>query len=176
MVIRKYKWYERELQNLQRAEIKNGFWIDAGCGQGAYTIPLALLVDKVLAIDRDSSNLDRLEKKINEMNIQNITIENADFTRNMLKQAKEIDGILFAFSLHYQKNLVFLEEILKEKEEKMDFKIVILEYERTIPVPWVPHPYPIGKIRELVKRNGIFNLEIIFQNNRYYIGKLTQIN
>ena len=134
MIARRYKDYERELRNLKKAGINGGTWIDAGCGQGAYTIPLAMLVDVVIAIDQNSGHLNKLDKNL--------------------------------------KNLEFLEELLNERRNKNQFTVVILEYERIIPVSWVPHPYPIEKIKELAQKNGKFNLKIIFQNERYYIGKL----
>ncbi len=60
MIARRYKDYERELRNLEKAGINGGTWIDAGCGQGAYTIPLAMLVDVVIAIDQNSGHLNNL--------------------------------------------------------------------------------------------------------------------
>ena len=42
---------EKELMNLQKTEISEGRWIDAGCGQGAYTVPLSTIVDSVLLIE-----------------------------------------------------------------------------------------------------------------------------
>ena len=70
--------FEKEKQNLLKAKIDEGEWIDAGCGQGAYTIPLATIVTKVLGLDKNEGNLERLERRIKENRIDNIRLKKGD--------------------------------------------------------------------------------------------------
>ena len=45
---------------LKRCDIQGGLWIDAGCGNGTFTFPLATLADQVIAIDKNPNNLSYL--------------------------------------------------------------------------------------------------------------------
>lgn len=164
--------YEKEFQNLLKANISGGTWIDAGCGQGAYTIPLSSLADSVLAIDQNSSNLRSLQNKLTRLRIANITTRQADFRDLKLYGEGDFNRILFTFSLHYSSNLSFLRNILNLKKDQDDFKIVIIEYTRTIPVPWVPYPCPIHKIIQLVAESDNYEVETKYQNNRFYIVEI----
>lgn len=163
---------EKEFQNLQKANISGGTWIDAGCGQGAYTIPLSGLVDSVLAIDQNNSNLRILQNKINRFHVTNVTIKQGNFKDLKLYEEGYFNRILFTFSLHYSKDLGFLQEILKLKKKQDNFKIVIIEYTRTIPVPWVPYPCPLPKIVQLISELDDYESNIKYQNNRYYIVEI----
>lgn len=40
--------YQQIIEQLRQCEIRGGVWIDAGCGNGIYTIPLATLVSEVI--------------------------------------------------------------------------------------------------------------------------------
>ena len=71
---------EKELLNLKRTEISEGRWIDAGCGQGAYTMPLSTIVDSVLAIDRNPSNIKHLQNRLKRKGIKNVEFLQIDFT------------------------------------------------------------------------------------------------
>ena len=168
MFVNKFFNFNKEYENLTTAGITGGYWIDAGCGRGAYTIPLSKLVDKVLALDLNTANLLQLQKKIEQEQIANIRLKQGDLRDRDEYKDKKLQGVLFAFSIHYQTNIEFLKELLKEKESQKGFKLVIIEYTRTTPVYWVPHPYPVEKI--LSKLSNIQQkAEIKFKNNRYYI-------
>ena len=164
--------FEKEKQNLLKAKIDEGEWIDAGCGQGAYTIPLATIVTKVLGLDKNEGNLERLERRIKENRIDNIRLKKGDLADISEYRYDSLRGVLFAFSLHYQKSLEFLLDIFQEKKEQEGFKIVIIEYVRRTPVPWVPHPCPPEKLEQILKQSAVFKMNIVFQNERYYIGIL----
>lgn len=161
--------YYKALKNLKLLNLKGGIWIDAGCGVGAYSIPLATYVDNVIALDTNTSSLEILEKERNINKIKNISIKNKDFNKELKNYNERIDGILFAFSLHFQPDInnVLLNsyEILKEKSGKL----VIIEYERHTRVPWVPYPLPEEKMLKLLKENHFNESDRIFKNNRYYI-------
>lgn len=166
--------FEKEKQNLLKANIDEGKWIDAGCGQGAYTIPLATIVTTVLGLDKNEGNLERLQRRIKETHIFNIRLKKGDLTAVSEYRLEGLRGILFAFSLHYQKNLDFLLDILQEKNDQEKFTIVVIEYVRRTPVPWVPSPCPPEKIEKILQRSSDYKMNIVFQNDRYYIGTVTK--
>ncbi|MFW9928608.1 MAG: hypothetical protein ACFFD1_04380, partial [Candidatus Thorarchaeota archaeon] len=56
--------YEKENINIQRIQIKDGLWIDAGCGSGAYTIPLSFYANSVIAIDKDRNEVDLIRDQV----------------------------------------------------------------------------------------------------------------
>lgn len=176
MTNRRFDGYEKEYQNLLKANISAGRWIDAGCGRGAYTIPLSGLVDSVLAIDQNTSKLSNLQNKLELLEITNIELKHADFRNKLVLTDGDFDGVLFTFSLHYASNLLFLTEFLEQKVQQRNFKIIIIEYTRTIPVPWVPYPCPPNKIEKLVEALDIYEIDNKYQNNRYYIIEIKNIN
>ena len=154
---------------MRRGKIRDGTWIDAGCGQGAYTIPLATQVEKVYAIDQNKKAIQVLNSRLQQLEITNVECTQASFNDIRQITEKNCQGVLFAFSLHYQENIEFLTEILQEKETQEHFKIVIIEYMRTEPVYWVPNPCPPEKVINKIPKNGSYRLEINYQNDRYYI-------
>lgn len=159
--------FGKEYENLIIAGINGGRWIDAGAGRGAYTLPLAQLVDEVLAIDINKGNTNRLKEMIKQLELSNIFVREGDLT-DIENYKEKIQGVLFAFSLHYQTDITFLKELLKEKKSKESFKVVIIEYIRIKPVSWVPHPYPPKKL--LIELSSMQQkAEIKFRNDRYYI-------
>ena len=163
---------EKELLNLKRTEISEGRWIDAGCGQGAYTMPLSTIVDSVLAIDRNPSNIKHLQNRLKRTAINNVLLQLGDFTDTKIYEKEEIQGVLFAFSLHYQTKLDFLQDIMRLKANNEDFKIVIIEYTRGTPVPWIPYPCPPEKIFNIMSELEGIECIIKFRNARYYILEL----
>ena len=83
---------------LKRCDIQGGLWIDAGCGNGTFTFPLATLADQVIAIDKNPNNLSYLKSKI--LTEKNIIPQQVDFNNSKWYE-QLVDGILFGFSLHY---------------------------------------------------------------------------
>ena len=166
---KKLRGYERELQNLNRAKIRGGVWIDAGCGQGAYTLPLAILTDKVYAIDQNRAAIQILKSRLQQEELKNVECKQGNFNDSTIFLEKKIEGVLFAFSLHYQEKIDLLVEILQAQSTQEHFRIVILDYMRTEPVYWVPKPCPPSKILHMIENNSLYKAEINYQNGRYYI-------
>jgi hypothetical protein len=40
---------------------------------------------------------------------------------------------------------------------------------REIPVPWVPYPLTLSKLKSLLVSIGFYQITTIYQNNRFYI-------
>ncbi|MFO7798076.1 MAG: methyltransferase domain-containing protein [Promethearchaeati archaeon] len=86
------------IQTLKDVGISKDQWVlDCCCGNGTYTIPAGELVGingKVFAVDRNSSKLDDLKKKIKEKNLQNIEIIEED-VESGISLPKKVDIMLF---------------------------------------------------------------------------------
>lgn len=161
--------YSKALKNLQMCSWTEGLWIDAGCGAGTYSLGLSFLVDQVIAIDTNNSSLKTLGKYIELNNIKNITPLYHDFNDPFGIISEKIQGMLFAFSLHFQRELQKVLTNAYESLHKNNGQVVIIEYERSSPVPWVPWPVPKKNLVYLMKKFGFSKFSLVFQNRRYYI-------
>ncbi|MHA2106054.1 MAG: methyltransferase domain-containing protein [Candidatus Hodarchaeales archaeon] len=161
--------YSKALKNLELLNLNKGTWIDAGCGEGTYAIPLSLFVDKVIALDTNLRDLKTLDNYMKDNKITNIEPIIFDFNNKFKNLFNNVDGVLFSFSLHFQKDfgstLNNSYEILKENGGR----IVIIEYERKIPVPWVPYPITEEKMIKLLEDAKFDNILRVFKNGRFYI-------
>jgi ubiquinone/menaquinone biosynthesis C-methylase UbiE len=143
-----------------------GIWIDAGCGNGTYTLPLANLVEKVLAIDQNKNNLLYLESLITQEN--KIITRQHDFTEPNWSD-KLVDGILFGFSLHETpKQLLVLQHAFNQL--KIKGKIIVIDYSSSTSVPWVPYPIPELELTELLTEVSFRKITIVKQNPPHRIG------
>ncbi|MFX1517721.1 MAG: class I SAM-dependent methyltransferase [Promethearchaeota archaeon] len=151
-------------EQLQLCGISKGTWIDAGCGRGTYTFPLATLASLVIAIDNNPYNISFLKSQLPTTNV--IVLER-DFTRDQL-YPNLVDGILFGFSLHYGPNPA---KAIKNAFNHLrpSGEIIIFEYTRDKSLPWVPFPMPRRKLILLLSRIGFKEIETILHNSRFYI-------
>ncbi|MCK4847985.1 MAG: class I SAM-dependent methyltransferase [Candidatus Heimdallarchaeota archaeon] len=145
------------VKQLERCDIRGKMWIDAGCGNGTFTFPLASMVSKVIALDTNKHNLSYLESKISsEMNIETKLF---DFNHPSWYE-NPVDGILFAFSLHY--NPIHKKSLENAYLQlKSGGRLVVFEYSSEKPVPWVPHPLPLIKLISILKKINFQDIQIV---------------
>lgn len=64
------------------------------------------------------------------------------------------DGVLFANVLHFTRRAV---DVLASAAQllKPDGRVVVIEYERRMPNPWVPHPLSLEKLADVARRAGL---------------------
>jgi ubiquinone/menaquinone biosynthesis C-methylase UbiE len=146
----------RVTEQLRLCKIKGGVWIDAGCGTGTYTIPLATLASRVIAFDKDSRDIEFLKKQLTSLT--NIKPMLLDFNKSSFNE--QVDGILFAFSLHYNKDP---KKALTNafNHIKKGGRILVIEYSRKKPVSWVPFPQPKEKLINALNNIGFRNNKIL---------------
>jgi ubiquinone/menaquinone biosynthesis C-methylase UbiE len=161
--------YSKAIKNLELLKLKRGIWLDAGCGEGTYAIPLSFLVDKVIAIDTNENYLKILKGYIKNYEITNIDAKLFDFNNKFNFSADVLDGILLAFSLHFQKKFdsVLMNSYYKLKQKVG--RIVIIEYETEHSVPWNPYPITEEKMAKHLETAKFSNISGIFKNSRFYI-------
>ena len=149
---------------LKRCDIQGGLWIDAGCGNGTFTFPLATLADQVIAIDKNPNNLIP----------QQVDFNNSKWYEQL------VDGILFGFSLHYHPiHQIALSHAFNQL--KKGRTIIIIEYASETPVSWVPYPLPEKKLISILTELSFINIQLVeslssrrkstFWNNASYILK-----
>jgi SAM-dependent methyltransferase len=99
----------------------------------------------------------------------NIIVNQKDFTKDQL-HSDLVDGILFGFSLHYQPNPT---QAIRNafNHLKPNGQIIIFEYTRGEPLPWVPFPLPKKKLIPLLAKTGFKEIDTILNNSRFYIIK-----
>ena len=160
---------DKALNNLRIAKVSGNIWIDAGSGDGAYTIPLAQIVSRVIAIDQDNDRIDRLQALAKQKHLSNIQFFTENFSHIHL-EVEPLDGILFAFSLHYNpepyKAIANLQKYLTPGGV-----IVIIDYDRIDPVSWVRFPINKTFAQNLLWQAKTQTIEELFHNSRYYILK-----
>ena len=159
--------YSKIVKQLERCDIRGKVWIDAGCGNGTFTFPLASMVSKVIALDTNKHNLSYLEsKKSPKMAIMTKSI---DFN-NPSWYKDSVDGILFGFSLHY--NSVH-KNALKNAylQLKPGGKLVVFEYSSEKPVSWVPYPLPLNKLIPILKDLSFQSIKVIENIPAHRIGR-----
>ena len=125
-------------------------WVDLGAGTGLFTQALASLLplqSSIVAIDKD----ERALKSIKVKSGISLRIQVQDFTE--ISTATKFDGILMANALHYVQDgdgfLSKLKSILNPARQ-----IVIIEYERRQPDPWVPYPINFEGLIALGQKAG----------------------
>ena len=79
---------------------RNGVVLDAGCGYGRFTIPLASKCELVVALDLSPSMLKRLKANIQRYGLTNIDLIRADL-RYLPFTSKRFDGIICWSTIYY---------------------------------------------------------------------------
>ena len=119
-------------------------WADLGCGDGVFTLALAMFLppgSQIFAYDLKRQNLPP------SLNGISIHFERLDFDNGHLP-VTDLDGILLANSLHYIKDKADLIQWLNVP------KFFIVEYERRSANPWVPYPIPSEELIKLFDSLG----------------------
>jgi len=149
--------FPKIVKQLERCDIRGNIWIDAGCGNGTFTFPLATIVFMVIALDTNKHNLSYLKSKSSpELNIKTKLF---DFN-NPSWYKSPVDGILFGFSLHdnpiHKKSLenAYL-------QLKSGGRLVVFEYSSEKSVPWVPYPLPLIKLISILKEINFQDIQIV---------------
>ena len=144
-------------------------WADLGAGSGVFTLALAELLGPdayIYAIDQSKKVLEIPSKP----GIAAILPQKADFTRTI--ELPLLDGILMANALHYVlKKEPFLNRIVKHL--KPQGHLLLIEYDRSIPNPWVPYPLTFSGFEKLCAKTNLINpKEINRRPSRYGQGEM----
>ena len=141
--------HEEASQFLKPVRISEGeVWADLGAGTGTFTEVLAKSVGqigRVHAVDRSKESLEQLSSLTQDFPV---TLHHQDFSQDL--NLANLDGILLANALHYSRRqkqvLSNLMPLLKPAG-----KLVVLEYDRQVPNPWIPFPVSKQKLVDLTR-------------------------
>ncbi len=137
-------------------------WADLGSGAGAFTIALATLLGgegKILSVDRDARAL-REQEKVLRARFPRLAVEFAvrDFTT--LTGLSDLDGVVMANSLHFQRDAEgFLERL--RGWLRPEGTLIVVEYDIELPNPWVPHPVPYRRFAKIAPEAGFSDVRLL---------------
>ena len=169
---------ERDAESLIAAAIPRtaGVWADVGAGGGRFTRALEHLLgpgSRIYAIDRDRKALARLARQADGTGGAVIPVV-ADLAHpfELSSGARpELDGMVFANSLHYFRDPA---ELLGRLVAWLgpEGRVVIVEYDDRGPNRWVPYPVPRSRLPDLLRRAGLKPPTITAERPSAYGGAL----
>jgi len=112
--------------------------IDLGCGFGTFSIPAARIVKgKVLAFDIETEMIDLMKEKINQQEINNIELYQADFIADETRlPAYSADYVMIFNILHHDHPEQILSEVFRIL--KKDAKAGIIHWRSDVETPRGP--------------------------------------
>ena len=157
-------------------EVQGGTWADLGAGTGVFTLALAERVGpggRIYAVDQDQRALRELRDTLNEMTrgadrigpeIETLT---ADFAGHL--PLRDLDGILLANSLHFQKDACAVLRRLR-RLVKPGGRVLVVEYDVQRRSPWVPFPLPAALFGTVAECAGLVRPRLIAERPSAYHG------
>ncbi|MFQ5977389.1 MAG: class I SAM-dependent methyltransferase [Candidatus Heimdallarchaeota archaeon] len=140
-----------------------GPWLELGSGIGNNTFPLSEKVGLVIALDMSSRDLMAQRQKKTE-----IYPLQADFQVRLPIRTDSLGGIFSSFSLHFVKEpaLVFREvgRVLRPGGT-----FILVEYQTSKSVPWIPFPLPKKSALRLLYHEGFESIKSLHETSRYFI-------
>lgn len=126
-------------------------WVDLGCGTGLFTQALAQLLPEGSVIHAVDTNKNAL-LKLPKLNHCQIVPHALDFEREAWP-FHSLDGVLMANALHY---VVDKRPFIKKTQQYLhpSHLLLIIEYERNKPNPWVPYPITYAGLSSLLLEEG----------------------
>jgi ubiquinone/menaquinone biosynthesis C-methylase UbiE len=125
-------------------------WCDLGCGSGTFTVALAQSLvsgSTIDAVDLDQRALKGIPDEYHGVTIRKILGD----LRSPTLRLPSVDGILMANSLHFIQD----QHLLLSKLLLVTNRFLIVEYERSKPSPWVPHPIGFERLSQLFSETGV---------------------
>lgn len=142
-------------------------WCDLGCGRGTFTLALAESLaagSTIHAVDLDHGALEAIPDQHHGVAIRKV----AGDLRSPSLRLPSVDGILMANSLHFiQGQHLFLKSLLSVTN-----RILIVEYERSKPSPWVPYPVGFERLCERFRELGVEQVEKVATRRSRFGGTM----
>ena len=132
-----------------------GAWADLGAGTGNFTWALAELLGAegaIVAVDRDARAVAALrERAAASPPAAAVTARQADVARPL--ELPPLDGILMANLLHFIRDQ---EGLLRRLAGHLrpGGRLLVVEYDQSLPAPWVPFPLPPARLAGLCRAAG----------------------
>jgi ubiquinone/menaquinone biosynthesis C-methylase UbiE len=133
-----------------------GVWADLGAGTGNFTWALAELLGPgatIYAVDRDGRAMQALRARMAASPPAATIIPQQAEVGGPLR-LPPLDGILMANLLHFIRDQPALLRRLAGLL-RPDGRLLVVEYEQSTPLPWVPFPTPFARLGELCGAVGL---------------------
>jgi SAM-dependent methyltransferase len=163
------------------ALIRNGVtgsgpaWADIGAGSGAFTLALAdLLGDdaRITAVDRDGAALAENARAVAER-FPEATLTTLVGDLEGPLDLPQLDGLLAANSLHFvarERQASVITTLASHLRPGAPF--IVVEYDADRGNPWVPHPFSVGRWRELAAEAGLVDTVEIGRVPSRFLGSI----
>lgn len=147
-----------EMVSLIRSGVpgKGNAWADLGAGSGNFTFALRELLDSqatIWAIDRDARAVAAIGTRLAGEPV-GATIHAVQAQVEHLPALPPLDGILMANLLHFMRDQTGLLRRLAPLL-KPGGRMVVVEYEQALPLPWVPFPVSFARLQRLAQQAGL---------------------
>lgn len=150
-------------------------WADIGAGTGAFTLALAdLLGDdaRIVAVDRDAAALTQNARAVAER-FPKATLKTLVGDLQEPLDLPTLDGLLAANSLHFvvrERQASVVAALARHLRPGAPF--IVVEYDADRGNPWVPHPFSIGRWRELASEAGLVDTFEIGRVPSRFLGSI----
>ncbi len=132
-----------------------GVWADLGAGTGNFTWALAEVLGPaatIYALDRDARAIAAQQARMRaDPPRATIVPHQADVLRPL--DLPPLDGIICANLLHFVRDQAGLLRRLRAYL-RSGGRLLVVEYELSLPIPWVPHPLPFARFAALAREAG----------------------
>jgi len=143
-----------------------GAWADLGAGSGTFTLALAELLGPGGSVYAVDARPDVLAVKARPGGARVVPLV-ADFTEPL--PFENLDGVLMSNSLHFVESDAQA-AVLKGCAQllRQGGALILVEYDQVRGNPWVPHPVPPARFRELTVGVGLGQLRAIGRRRSRY--------
>lgn len=132
-----------------------GVWADLGAGTGNFTWALAEVLGPaatIYALDRDARAIAAQQARLcTNPPAATIVPRQADVLHPL--DLPPLDGIICANLLHFVRDQAGLLRRLRA-HLRPGGRLLVVEYEQSLPIPWVPHPLPFARFAALAQDAG----------------------
>jgi len=157
-----------EMTALIRHGVPNqgGVWADLGAGRGNFTFALRELLGPaaaIWAVDRDARAVAAIHARLAAAGPPALpgrpwpagaAIHAVQAQVEQLPALPPLDGILMANLLHFIRDQAALLRRLVPLL-KPGGRLLVVEYEQTMPLPWVPYPVSFARLQSLAREAGL---------------------
>jgi len=146
-----------EIVNLIRVGVPQpgGVWADFGAGHGNFTRALSELLGdeaEIYAIDKSTNAI----RALTAMKIaSSLHVIQADFTEKI--DLPLLDGWIMANALHFVRRQELVLQALTEYL-RPGGTLIVIEYDVTVPRPYIPFPVPYARFEHLAQHIGLVNI------------------
>ena len=150
-------------------------WADIGAGTGAFTLALADLLGeegRIIAVDRDGGALAENCRAVAARFLAAALTTLVGDLQGQL-DLPQLDGLLAANSLHFvarERQAPVVAALARHLRSGAPF--VVVEYDADRGNPWVPHPFSVGRWRELAESAGLVDTVEIGRVPSRFLGSI----